>query len=60
MSFCDAFVWLCYVSVSCVLLWLVHAMLVSLECVYLVIDIHVVILSFPYEILGMLCIGSAG
>ena len=30
------------------------------ECVYLVIDIYVVILSFPYEILGMLCIGSAG
>ena len=27
---------------------------------YLVIDIYVVTLSFPYEILGMLCIGSAG
>ena len=60
VSFCDAFVLLCDVFMSCVLLWLVYAMLVSFECDYLVIDMYVVIFSFPYVILGMLCIGSAG
>ena len=45
---------------SCVLLWLVYAMHVSFEYDYLVINIYVVTLSFPYVILGMLGIGSAG
>ena len=45
---------------SCVLLWFVYAMLVSFECDYLVSDIYVAIFSFPYVILGRLCIGSAG
>ena len=30
------------------------------ECDYHVNDIYVVTLSFPYEILGTVCIGSAG
>ena len=47
-------------SVSCVLLWHVYAMLVNGECDYHVNDIYVVTLSFPYVILGMLGIGSAG